>query len=187
MIHGKIGDKDRIKFLNEFRSESGVNILLMTKVGDISIDIPNANVIIQISSHFASRMQEAQRFGRILRPKKDIFSEYNAFFYTVVSKNTNEMTYSNKRHRFLVDQGYYFSIINDIGNILENKTEREKIEILEKLKNDPNYEAYIEDTYRRVEEKINKKEKIVNDYNDEKDTHEIMNDESLSTDWIQNY
>ena len=187
MIHGKIGDKDRIKFLNEFRSESGVNILLMTKVGDISIDIPNANVIIQISSHFASRMQEAQRFGRILRPKKDIFSEYNAFFYTVVSKNTNEMTYSNKRHRFLVDQGYYFSIINDIGNILENKTEREKIEILEKLKNDPNYEAYIEDTYRRVEEKINKKEKIVNDFNDEKDTHEIVNDESLSTDWIQNY
>ena len=187
MIHGKIGDKDRIKFLNEFRSESGVNILLMTKVGDISIDIPNANVIIQISSHFASRMQEAQRFGRILRPKKDIFSEYNAFFYTVVSKNTNEMTYSNKRHRFLVDQGYYFSIINDIGNILENKTEREKIEILEKLKNDPNYEAHIEDTYRRVEEKINKKEKIVNDYNDEKDTHEIMNDESLSTDWILNY
>ena len=187
MIHGKIGDKDRIKFLNEFRSESGVNILLMTKVGDISIDIPNANVIIQISSHFASRMQEAQRFGRILRPKKDIFSEYNAFFYTVVSKNTNEMTYSNKRHRFLVDQGYYFSIINDIGNILKNKTEREKIEILEKLKNDPNYEAYIEDTYRRVEEKINKKQKIVNVYNDEKDTHEIMNDESLSTDWILNY
>ena len=187
MIHGKIGDKDRIKFLNEFRSESGVNILLMTKVGDISIDIPNANVIIQISSHFASRMQEAQRFGRILRPKKDIFSEYNAFFYTVVSKNTNEMTYSNKRHIFLVDQGYYFSIINDIGNILENKTDREKIEILEKLKNDPNYEAYIEDTYRRVEEKINKKEKIVNDFNDEKDTHEIVNDESLSTDWIQNY
>ena len=53
----------------------------MTKVGDISIDIPNANVIIQVSSHFGSRMQEAQRFGRILRPKKDSLSEYNAFFH----------------------------------------------------------------------------------------------------------
>ena len=181
MISGEIGEVTRVQFLNEFRSESGVNILLMTKVGDIAIDIPNANVIIQISSHFASRMQEAQRFGRILRPKKDIFSEYNAFFYTVVSKNTNEMIYSNKRHRFLVDQGYYFTIINDIGNIFENKSEREKNEIIEKYRNDENYEAYIEDTYKKVEEKIFKKEKPQNDFNDEKDTHDII-DDFLSTD-----
>ena len=159
----------------------------MTKVGDISIDIPNANVIIQISSHFASRMQEAQRFGRILRPKKDIFSEYNAFFYTVVSKNTNEMTYSNKRHRFLVDQGYYFSIINDIGNIFENKSEKERKEILERFKKDESYEEYIIDTYKEIEEKIYKKEKVVNDFNDEKDTHEILNEEidQISTDIIE--
>ena len=182
MISGEIGEVTRVQILNEFRSESGVNILLMTKVGDIAIDIPNANVIIQISSHFASRMQEAQRFGRILRPKKDIFSEYNAFFYTVVSKNTNEMIYSNKRHRFLVDQGYYFTIINDIGNIFENKSEREKNEIIEKYRNDENYEAYIEDTYKKVEEKIFKKEKPQNDFNDEKDTHDIIDDGFLSTD-----
>jgi DNA excision repair protein ERCC-3 len=187
MIHGKISNKNREIILDEFRSESGVNILLMTKVGDISIDIPNANVIIQISSHFASRMQEAQRFGRILRPKKDIFSEYNAFFYTVVSKNTNEMTYSNKRHRFLVDQGYYFSIINDIGNIFENKSEKERKEILERFKKDESYEEYIIDTYKEIEEKIYKKEKVVNDFNDEKDTHEILNEEidQISTDIIE--
>ena len=182
MIHGKISNRNREIILDEFRSESGVNILLMTKVGDISIDVPNANVIIQISSHFASRMQEAQRFGRILRPKKDIFSEYNAFFYTVVSKNTNEMTYSNKRHRFLVDQGYYFSIINDIGNIFENKSDREKKEIVERFRKDESYEAYIRHTYRRIENKINNNENIEYDFNDLKDTHEILNEELISTD-----
>ena len=79
---------------------------MMSKVGDTSLDLPNANVIIQISSHFGSRRQEAQRLGRILRPKKDSISEYNAFFYTIISKNTEEMYFSNKRHKFLVDQGY---------------------------------------------------------------------------------
>ena len=174
MIHGKINDRAREIILDDFRSETGINILLMTKVGDISIDIPNASVIIQISSHFASRMQEAQRFGRILRPKKDIFSEYNAFFYTVVSKNTNEMIYSNKRHRFLVDQGYYFSIINDIRNIFENKNEREKTEIIEKFKKDPSYESYSKDTYKIIENAIINNIKIENDINDKKDTHEIL-------------
>ena len=76
MIHGKISNTIRNEILEDFRNENGINILLMTKVGDISIDIPNANIIIQVSSHYGSRMQEAQRFGRILRPKKDIFSEY---------------------------------------------------------------------------------------------------------------
>ena len=78
---------------------------MMSKVGDTSLDLPNANVIIQISSHFGSRRQEAQRLGRILRPKKDSISEYNASFYTIISKNTEEMYFSNKRHKFLVDQG----------------------------------------------------------------------------------
>ncbi len=78
----------------------------MSKVGDTSIDLPNANVIIQISSHFGSRRQEAQRLGRILRPKKTITTEFNAHFYSIITKNTEEMFFSNKRHKFLVDQGY---------------------------------------------------------------------------------
>jgi len=78
----------------------------MSKVGDTSIDLPNANVIIQISSHFGSRRQEAQRLGRILRPKKTITTEFNAYFYSIITKNTEEMFFSNKRHKFLVDQGY---------------------------------------------------------------------------------
>lgn len=77
----------------------------MSKVGDTSIDLPSANVIIQISSHFGSRRQEAQRLGRILRPKNPDASEFNAYFYTIITKNTEEMYYSTKRQKFLVDQG----------------------------------------------------------------------------------
>jgi DNA excision repair protein ERCC-3 len=89
----------------------------MSKVGDTSLDLPNANVIIQISSHFGSRRQEAQRLGRILRPKKHIVSEFNAYFYSIITKNTEEMYFSNKRHKFLVDQGYLFKVITSLKDI----------------------------------------------------------------------
>jgi DNA excision repair protein ERCC-3 len=68
------------------------------------------NVIIQISSHFSSRRQEAQRLGRILRPKSRALGRFNAFFYTLVSRDTKEMLYATKRQRFLVDQGYSFKV-----------------------------------------------------------------------------
>jgi hypothetical protein len=75
------------------------------QVGDNSLDIPEANVLIQISSHAGSRRQEAQRLGRILRAKRGTAAgEYNAFFYTLVSKDTQEMFFSAKRQRFLIDQ-----------------------------------------------------------------------------------
>ncbi|XP_056315292.1 cytochrome P450 27C1-like [Danio aesculapii] len=78
-------------------------------VGDTSFDLPEANVLIQISSHGGSRRQEAQRLGRVLRAKKGMVAEeYNAYFYSLVSQDTQEMAYSTKRQRFLVDQGYSF-------------------------------------------------------------------------------
>ena len=73
--------------------------------------MPDVNVIVQVSSHFASRRQEAQRLGRILRPKARIGNEFNAFFYTLVSADTKEMYYGAKRQRFLVDQGYAFKVL----------------------------------------------------------------------------
>ena len=179
MIHGKISNTIRNEILEDFRNENGINILLMTKVGDISIDIPNANIIIQVSSHYGSRMQEAQRFGRILRPKKDIFSEYNAFFYTIVSKNTEEMKYSNKRHRFLVDQGYYFNIINDIKQIIDSKNEEEKNKILEIFENDQSYKEYTLDTYKEICLKISSNGKFDYDISDEKDSDKILVEEDI--------
>ncbi|KAF6176128.1 hypothetical protein GIB67_000222 [Kingdonia uniflora] len=93
----------------------------VAEVGDNSIDIPEANVIIQISSHAGSRRQEAQRLGRILRAKGRLQDrmaggkeEYNAFFYSLVSTDTQEMYYSTKRQQFLIDQGYSFKIITSL-------------------------------------------------------------------------
>ena len=77
---------------------------LMSQVGDTSIDLPEATCLIQISSHFASRRQEAQRLGRILRAKRRNDEGFNAFFYSLVSKDTQEMYYSSKRQGFLIDQ-----------------------------------------------------------------------------------
>jgi DNA excision repair protein ERCC-3 len=117
-ISGRVGEGERCHILNLFReANSGLNCILMSKVGDTSLDLPNASVIIQISSHFGSRRQEAQRLGRILRPKKDVTSEFNAYFYSIVTKNTEEMYFSNKRHQFLVDQGYSFKVVTSLNDV----------------------------------------------------------------------
>jgi len=82
--------------------------------------LPDANVLIQISSHGGSRRQEAQRLGRILRAKKTaIAEEYNAFFYTLVSQDTMEMSYSRKRQRFLIDQGYSYKVVTKLAGMDE--------------------------------------------------------------------
>ena len=81
----------------------------------MAIDLPEANVIVQVSSHFGSRRQEAQRLGRILRPKASAEGGgFNAFFYTLVSTDTTEMFYSTKRQQYLVDQGYTFKVVTDL-------------------------------------------------------------------------
>ena len=172
MINGNTTNKDRNKFIEEFKRDDGINILLMTKVGDISIDIPNANVIIQVSSHFGSRMLEAQRFGRILRPKKDSLSEYKAFFYTIISKNTEEMKYSSKRHKFLVDQGYYFNVITSIEELFGNINSEEAKAIIKKFE-DSNYDEYVKTTLNMIE--TSKKIDFDNDFDDSLSSYEIQN------------
>lgn len=94
-------------------------------MGDTSIDLPEANVVIQVSSHFGSRRQEAQRLGRILRPKSYTQtngtnrSSFNAFFYTLVSTDTQEMFYSAKRQQYLIDQGYTFKIVTNLSELAD--------------------------------------------------------------------
>ena len=155
-IKGNTNENERNLILNKFRNDPNLNLLLMSKVGDTSIDIPNAKVIIQVSSHFGSRRQEAQRLGRILRPKKDKISEYNAFFYTIVTKNTEEMFFSNKRQKFLVDQGYYFIVRDAKEELAVNELEVNQDysqKVLEELKRfDPDkeefqYENFDDDDY----------------------------------------
>jgi len=120
MIYGETPEKERQAILGLFRSTNAIQTICISKVGDTSIDLPEANVVIQVSSHFGSRRQEAQRLGRILRPKSytqqdgSNRSSFNAFFYTLVSTDTQEMFYSAKRQQYLIDQGYTFKIVTNL-------------------------------------------------------------------------
>jgi DNA excision repair protein ERCC-3 len=110
LIYGETPERERQAILGTFRATDAMRTICISKVGDTSIDLPEANVIIQVSSHFGSRRQEAQRLGRILRPKSytqqdgSNRSSFNAFFYTLVSSDTQEMFYSAKRQQYLIDQ-----------------------------------------------------------------------------------
>ncbi len=118
MIHGATSDAERLQFLYRFQHGTEINTLFISKVGDTSLDLPDANVIIQISSHYGSRRQEAQRLGRILRPKSvSSDPQYNAFFYTLVSRDTREVMFAAKRQRFLVDQGYAYKILTELPGL----------------------------------------------------------------------
>lgn len=96
-IYGPTSQNERLQILQNFQHNPKVNTIFVSKVADTSFDLPDANVLIQISSHGGSRRQEAQRLGRILRAKKEnTTDEYNAFFYSLVSNDTMEMYYGKK-------------------------------------------------------------------------------------------
>ncbi|CAE7945414.1 repB, partial [Symbiodinium sp. KB8] len=105
------------QILSEFQESSACNTIFLSKVGDNAIDLPVANVILQISSHYGSRRQEAQRLGRILRPKPQTSNssrgKFNAYFYSVVSRDTQELYHANRRQQFLVEQGYNYQVVRD--------------------------------------------------------------------------
>ncbi|CAN6667170.1 general transcription and DNA repair factor IIH helicase subunit XPB [Trichomonascus vanleenenianus] len=118
-IHGGTPQQERMTILKNFQYNDKVNSMFLSKVGDTSIDLPEATCLIQISSHYGSRRQEAQRLGRILRAKRRNDEGFNAFFYSLVSKDTQEMYYSTKRQAFLVDQGYAFKVITHLHGMSE--------------------------------------------------------------------
>ena len=121
-IYGGTPQQERLRVLENFQHSELVNTIFLSKIGDTSLDLPEATCLIQISSHYGSRRQEAQRLGRILRAKRRNDEGFNAFFYSLVSKDTQEMYYSSKRQAFLVDQGYAFKVITHLQGIetLEN-------------------------------------------------------------------
>jgi len=135
-IYGPTSQSERIQILQNFKYNPKVNTIFVSKVADTSFDLPEANVLIQISSHGGSRRQEAQRLGRILRAKKGaIAEEFNAFFYTLVSQDTTEMSFSRKRQRFLVNQGYSYKVVTKLPGMdqedLFYKTRDEQITLLQ--------------------------------------------------------
>ncbi|MEV0267666.1 DNA repair helicase XPB [Hamadaea sp. NPDC050747] len=108
ILEGSTTNKERERLLDEFRSGE-LRTLVLSKVGNFSIDLPEAAVAIQVSGTFGSRQEEAQRLGRVLRPKAD---GRQAHFYTVVSRDTIDTEYAAHRQRFLAEQGYAYTIVD---------------------------------------------------------------------------
>jgi len=106
LITGKTPNKERDIIYEKFR-KGEIRILTVSKVGNFAIDLPDASVLIQISGTFGSRQEEAQRLGRILRPKKD---GRQALFYSVVTKDSREQEFAMNRQLFLAEQGYEYEI-----------------------------------------------------------------------------
>ncbi|AAS53651.1 AFR280Wp [Eremothecium gossypii ATCC 10895] len=137
-IYGSTPQQERMNILQNFQYNDQISTIFLSKVGDTSIDLPEATCLIQISSHYGSRRQEAQRLGRILRAKRRNDEGFNAFFYSLVSKDTQEMYYSTKRQAFLVDQGYAFKVITHLNGMeslpnLAYASARERRELLQEV------------------------------------------------------
>jgi DNA excision repair protein ERCC-3 len=112
VIKGETSVKEREELFGAFR-EGEIDLLVVSKVANFSIDLPEAAVAIQVSGSFGSRQEEAQRLGRLLRPKHD---GRTARFYTIVSRDTVDADFAQNRQRFLAEQGYAYRIV-DAGDL----------------------------------------------------------------------
>ena len=116
VIKGETPIKERENLFAAFRSGE-ITCLVVSKVANFSIDLPEATIAIQVSGAFGSRQEEAQRLGRILRPKAD---GRGAKFYSVVSRDTIDQDFAQNRQRFLAEQGYSYQII-DADDVYKGK------------------------------------------------------------------
>ncbi|MDO4927443.1 MAG: DEAD/DEAH box helicase [Corynebacterium sp.] len=108
VIDGKTSNAQRARYFEEFRTGER-NLLIVSKVANFSIDLPEAAVAIQVSGTFGSRQEEAQRLGRLMRPKHD---GVEACFYTVVARDSVDADFALHRQRFLAEQGYAYRIVD---------------------------------------------------------------------------
>jgi len=104
LITGAVGNKERDSIYNDFRNKK-IRVLVVSKVANFAINLPDASVAIQVSGTFGSRQEEAQRLGRILRPKKK-----NSYFYSLITRMTVEEEFAANRQKFLTEQGYKYHI-----------------------------------------------------------------------------
>lgn len=112
LITGQTPQRERERLYKDFR-EGRIPALIVSKVGNFAIDLPEASVMVQISGTFGSRQEEAQRLGRILRPKED---GRQAHFYSLVTRDTREQEFALHRQLFLVEQGYQYKVeVRELG------------------------------------------------------------------------
>ena len=103
---GQTSNRERGELYEQFR-QGEIKLLVVSKVANFAIDLPDANVAIQISGTFGSRQEEAQRLGRILRPKTD---GSLAHFYSIVTRDSRDQEFAINRQLFLTEQGYRYTI-----------------------------------------------------------------------------
>jgi DNA excision repair protein ERCC-3 len=116
VIQGSTPQNEREILFQQFRTGE-ISCLVVSKVANFSIDLPEATIAIQVSGAFGSRQEEAQRLGRVLRPKAD---GRGARFYSVVSRDTIDQDFAQNRQRFLAEQGYSYTII-DADDVFQGK------------------------------------------------------------------
>jgi DNA excision repair protein ERCC-3 len=109
LVTGQTPQSERDRLYEQFRT-GVIRQLILSKVGNFALDLPDANVLIQVSGTFGSRQEEAQRLGRILRPKSD---GSFARFFTIVTRDTREHEFAHNRQRFLTEQGYSYEIVDE--------------------------------------------------------------------------
>lgn len=118
LITGQTPTAEREELYGKFR-RGEIRQLLLSKVGNFAIDLPDAHVLIQVSGTFGSRQEEAQRLGRVLRPKA---SGESAHFFSLVTRDTRELDFSHHRQMFLTEQGYSYGIVDAADLLAMRKT-----------------------------------------------------------------
>ncbi|MDA8592671.1 DEAD/DEAH box helicase, partial [Planctomycetota bacterium] len=108
LLTGRTANAERERLYTGFR-DGEIELLVLSKVGNFAVDLPDASVAIQVSGTFGSRQEEAQRLGRVLRPKSD---GSGATFYSVVTLGSRDQEFSEKRQLFLTEQGYSYEIVH---------------------------------------------------------------------------
>ncbi|WP_342418502.1 DNA repair helicase XPB [Paenibacillus sp. FSL H8-0168] len=106
LITGSMSQTERVRWFDAFRKGT-IQTLLVSKVANFAVDLPDAAVAIEVSGSFGSRQEEAQRLGRILRPKS---GENKAYFYALVTENSKETDFAARRQLFLIEQGYEYAV-----------------------------------------------------------------------------
>jgi DNA excision repair protein ERCC-3 len=120
IITGKTHRKERERLYGAFKS-GDIKLLILSKVANFALDLPDANVAVQVSGTFGSRQEEAQRLGRILRPKKD---GSIAKFYSIVTRGTKDQEYAERRQLFLTEQGYKYLLIDGSRFLVQEHGEK---------------------------------------------------------------
>ena len=105
IITGKTPNAEREKIYGDFKS-GAIRVLVVSKVANFAVDLPDASMAIQLSGTFGSRQEEAQRLGRILRPKERVSK-----FWTIITRKTSDEDFGSNRQKFLAEQGYSYRIV----------------------------------------------------------------------------